>query len=433
MKSCLLAFLLIATPVLADSPFDGTWVWDTDSTQLSTRPDVYLLDQGVYHCESCIPPLQVPADAKEHPVVGQSNYDALTVTVVDAAVVKVAMTKSGKLVNLHTLTVAQDGKQLIDQTEDHSTANPIVQRVQAERVTYGPPSSHLISGSWRQTKIESVSETGTTVTLKVTAEDISFKDPSGVGYEARFDGKDYPMTGVNSDTMVSVRLLDERTFEETAKHDGKVESVIRLTVAADGKTAEYVYDDRRQGTVTRGRLHKKLSAAGEAAAQERAPTPMPQSAPTAVLSARIGAGQTCAGKPENSACWKELDNRSGCFFWNPVLGKNETVTWVGECKDGIAQGQGTLTFVWDGDHRAVDEGMLIDGKQQGRWVLRVSNGDVEEGLYKDGKRAGRWVIHWADGSVGEGAMIGDDMDGEWVVRLTNGTVEKRHYVKGVRH
>jgi hypothetical protein len=151
-----------------------------------------------------------------------------------------------------------------------------------------------------------------------------------------------------------------------------------------------------------------------------------------VLPARIEAGQTCAGKPENTACWKEFDNRPGCFFWNPVLGKDETVTWVGECKDGIAQGHGTLTFVWDGDHRAVDEGMLIDGKQQGRWILRVGNGDVEEGLYKDGKRAGRWVIHWADGSVGEGAMIGDDMEGEWVVRMADGTVEKRRYVKGVR-
>jgi hypothetical protein len=266
MKSYLLALLLIATSVRADSPFDGTWIWDTDSTQLSTRPDVYLLDTGVYRCESCIPALRVPADAREHSVAGQPNYDAVTVTTLDAAVVKVVMTQSHKLVSVHTLTVAQDGQQLTHQSEDHSTATPIVQRVQAERVAHGPAGSHPISGSWRQTKLESVSESGTTVTLKVSAEGISFKDPSGVGYEAKFDGKDYPMVGVSRDTRVSVRLIDERTFEETAKHDGKVESVIRLTVAADGKTAEYVYDDRRQGTVTRGKLHKKLSAAAVAAA-----------------------------------------------------------------------------------------------------------------------------------------------------------------------
>jgi hypothetical protein len=151
----------------------------------------------------------------------------------------------------------------------------------------------------------------------------------------------------------------------------------------------------------------------------------------------ISTAQTCAGKPENSACWKEFDNRPGCFFWNPVLGKDETVTWAGECKNGIAQGDGTLTFVWGGDNRAIDEGTISNGKQEGRWILRVSIGgaeeNVEEGNYKDGKRAGRWLIHWADGSVGEGAMIGDDMDGEWTVRLANGTVEKRNYVKGVRH
>lgn len=159
-----------------------------------------------------------------------------------------------------------------------------------------------------------------------------------------------------------------------------------------------------------------------AATQEHAKTALP---------AGISAAQTCVGKPENSACWKEFDNRPGCFFWNPVLGKDETVTWAGECKQGIAQGHGTLTFVWDGN-RAVDEGSIIDGKQQGHWILRVGTGDVEEGNYKDGMRAGRWTIRWADGSVGEGAMIGDDMDGEWVVHLPNGSVEKRHYLKGVR-
>ena len=149
------------------------------------------------------------------------------------------------------------------------------------------------------------------------------------------------------------------------------------------------------------------------------------------LPATIAAAETCVVKPEGSACWKELANRPGCFFWNPVSGKNETVTWTGECKAGIAQGHGTLTFAWDGG-RAADEGTIRKGKQQGRWVLHVSNGNEEVGAYTDGQRTGRWSIRWPDGSVGEGAMVGDDMDGEWVVRLPDGKTETRHYVKGVR-
>lgn len=257
MKRFLFALLFFAAPAFAESPFDGTWVWDTDTAQLPSKPDVYLLHQGTYRCKSCVPAVEARADGKDHPVTGQPYYDAIAVTVANSRVVKIIFSKDHKLSGRQTFTVSDDGKSLTNEYEDDSAAKPVVSRVQANRIANGVAGSHAISGSWRQTKIESVSESGSTVILKVTAEGVSFKDPNGTSYDAKFDGKEYPMVGDIGNTVVSVRRLDERTFEETAKRDGKVESVIQLRVLPDGKTAEYIAEDRRQGGTTRGTLHKE--------------------------------------------------------------------------------------------------------------------------------------------------------------------------------
>jgi len=152
-----------------------------------------------------------------------------------------------------------------------------------------------------------------------------------------------------------------------------------------------------------------------------------KSAPSAAT-AGINPADTCAAKPAGSDCWKNLSNKPGCFFWSQGSG-DETLTWTGECKQGMAQGKGILTYIWPKEQVA-GEGNLVDGKQQGHWVWRVSNGIQEEGVYTDGKRTGRWRFKWPDGSTGEGTMLGDDMQGEWIVRLPNGKIEKRNYVKG---
>lgn len=258
MKRMLLACWIGLVPgAYAASPFDGTWVWDAGATQLSDKPHVYLLDSHAYVCKSCEPPVNVPADGKKHTVTGQTRYDALQVVVTSPQRVQLTFTKANQPAALQTLTVADNGKQLIDEYEDRTATAPVVTRMKLERILQSPVGAHAVSGSWREAKIESVSDNGSTVTLKVTDDRIFFSDPSGIHYEAHFDGKEYPMMGDATHTMVSVRRIDEHTFEETQKHDGKVDSVIRLTVHADGKTAEYIAEDRKLGSTTRGTLHKK--------------------------------------------------------------------------------------------------------------------------------------------------------------------------------
>ena len=254
----LLALANLPAQAAGASPMDGTWIWDATAAKLPDRPDVYLLDKGHYDCKSCVPPVSAAADGMDHPVTGHPYSDAIAVTVVSPHVVKATYKKGGKVTGLETLTISDDGKTLMDAYEDHTESAPIASTVRAERVAPAPAGAHALSGSWKETKIESMSGNGSTFTMMMTKEGLSSKDMNGVGYDAKFDGKDYPMMGDMAHTMVSVKRLGDNSFEETDKRDGKIESVFRMTVSADGKTAQYSVEDRRHGTTSSGTLHKKM-------------------------------------------------------------------------------------------------------------------------------------------------------------------------------
>jgi hypothetical protein len=60
--------------------------------------------------------------------------------------------------------------------------------------------------------------------------------PTHVQYSAKFDGKDYPATGVANADAVSVKRIDANTIETLQKKDGKVVMTITTKVSKDGKT-----------------------------------------------------------------------------------------------------------------------------------------------------------------------------------------------------
>jgi hypothetical protein len=256
--SLLLAFASLPGLAAAASPVDGTWIWDASNAKLPDRPDVYLLVKDQYDCKSCVPPISAKADGADHPVVGHPYSDAIAVTIVNPHVVKATYKKEGQITGLETLTIADDGNALRDAYEDHTESTAISSVLAYERIAPAPAGAHALSGSWRATKFESVSDNGSTFMLNMTKDGMSWKDMNGVGYDAKFDGKDYPMMGDMAHTMVSVKRLSDHSFEETDKRDSKVESVLRMTVSADGKTAQYTLEDRRRHATSSGTLHKKM-------------------------------------------------------------------------------------------------------------------------------------------------------------------------------
>ena len=147
---------------------------------------------------------------------------------------------------------------------------------------------------------------------------------------------------------------------------------------------------------------------------------------------RFNAEPTCAGQPEGTACWMEVENQPGCHGWNPNLQRDETVTWTGACVGGFAQGEGTLTWTWDSGQETLEStGRLQDGQMQGDWVIREADGE-SEGPFVDGQQHGHWVLRTAAGRVFEGPFVEGQMHGDWVIRYTDGTVRVDRYEYGER-
>jgi hypothetical protein len=127
-------------------------------------------------------------------------------------------------------------------------SKPIAGKYIRTRVSPGEAGSHAISGSWKAAKLEDVSENALTFTLKGSADGLSMQSGTGESYDAKFDGKDYPVKGPRPGRTISLNKVDDTTIEETYKEDGKPVSISRVTVA--GNTLKYVSKDPRRGTTT---------------------------------------------------------------------------------------------------------------------------------------------------------------------------------------
>jgi hypothetical protein len=246
----LLAAVLAPAAAMAQSPFDGTWKFDLKTAKLPEKPDVYLLQNGMYQCKTCAPPVDVKADGQDQKVSGNPYYDTMSIKVVDDRTIEEIDKKNGKRVASSKTWVSADGNTLLFEFTDSSATNgaPVTGKGEETRVTKGPAGAHAISGSWRATKMDSLSENALMITYKVSGDSLSMSSPNGQGYTAKLDGTDSPYKGDLGTTSVSVKQVDKNTMEESDKRDGKVTAVVRMTVSADGKSMTIVVDDKLRGT-----------------------------------------------------------------------------------------------------------------------------------------------------------------------------------------
>jgi hypothetical protein len=248
-----LGALLIPSLAMAQSVFDGTWKIDMNKVDFSKKPDVFLLQNGMYSCKTCTPPYDIKADGTDQPVSGHPYFDTVAIKVVNDHSIEETDKKGGKVVATSTSTVSSDGNMMMFSFSDSSDTNggpPVTGKGEAKRVEKGPAGSHAISGSWRTTKIEGLSDNATTWSYKVNGDEITMTAMTGQTYTAKLDGAEAPMKGDPGVTSVSVKMRGKDTLEETDKRDGKVISVFKLTIAADGKTAKAVSEDKLQNKTT---------------------------------------------------------------------------------------------------------------------------------------------------------------------------------------
>ena len=248
----LLGALLMPSVVMAQSSFDGTWKIDLSKVQMPKKPDVLLLQNGMYDCKTCAPAISIKADGGDHPVTGHPYFDTMALKVVDDHTVQETQKKAGKVVATSKTVVAADGKTAEFEFSDSSDTNadPVTGHGTMTRVAAGPKGSHAISGSWRTTSYGNVSDNALTFTYKVDGNMLSMTSPTGQSYNAKMDGSDAPYAGDPGTTSVSVKNLGKNGIQETDKRDGKVISVAKMTVSADGKTMSIAINDMLRGSTS---------------------------------------------------------------------------------------------------------------------------------------------------------------------------------------
>jgi len=112
-----------------------------------------------------------------------------------------------------------------------------------------PAAADQHSGTWKMNAAKSKYSPGPaakSLTLKVESDENSVKidskgtdgegKPTHVEYDAKFDGKDYPVTGLSYGDTVTVKRIDANTIQTTIKKGGQVMMTVTSKVSADGKT-----------------------------------------------------------------------------------------------------------------------------------------------------------------------------------------------------
>jgi hypothetical protein len=242
-----LAMLVTPAASIGQSNFNGTWKVDFNSA-MPRKVNVWLLQNGTYRCTSCSPVVDVTADGKDQPVKGQP-YDTISVKIVDARRVEEIEKKNSSVVSDEKFTVSQDGKTI---TDEFGNWKLIMSRVEKP-----PAGAHELSGSWRPSKMESISDKDLLVTYKLDGNTLSMSRPSGQSYTAKLDGTDAPYKGDPDTNGVALKRIDKCTIEETAKLNGKVISVTRLAVGSDGKSMTVSVNDAQDGTTNQFTMRKQ--------------------------------------------------------------------------------------------------------------------------------------------------------------------------------
>jgi hypothetical protein len=240
--TALLIALSVPIAARAQSAINGTWKLDVGALPFPKQTNVWILQRGRYQCKSCKPPIDVKADGSDQPTPGQ-QYDTISVRILDGHTVRLIEKKNGQTDSDEKFTVSLDGNTCTDEFASWKAT--------MTRVAKGPAGSHALSGSWRDVKMESVSDAGLLISYKLEGDTLTMSRPTGMGYKVKLDGTFAPYQGDPEKHGVSVSRVDANTFEETDELNGKPTTVMRMTVAADGKSMTIVARDIEAGTSNR--------------------------------------------------------------------------------------------------------------------------------------------------------------------------------------
>ena len=147
--------LALAAVSSAQSPFDGTWKVDLNSTRLPEIPNVIVLQNGTFVCSSCNPDVNIKADGTDQSLQGNNAFDTMAIRILNDTSFERTNKKNEKIVSVAKNIVSKDGRtRTVDFTQyPAASKEPVIGRNMFIRVAAGPAGSHALSGSWRTQKV----------------------------------------------------------------------------------------------------------------------------------------------------------------------------------------------------------------------------------------------------------------------------------------
>lgn len=119
----------------------------------------------------------------------------------------------------------------------------------------------------------------------------------------------------------------------------------------------------------------------------------------------------------------------GCKVSNVAPQEGETITWSGECKNGFAHGEGTLTWFEKGVKVETYNGTMVKGYAEGRGRL-VRGSGVYVGEWLKSQQHGKGRFEDADGSWYQGEWQEGQPHGRGQMLTPDGQLLKGYWNKG---
>jgi hypothetical protein len=209
-------------------------------------------------CSDCFGSPEIKANGRDQRVHETSYWDTVSARIVDAFTVEIVAKKAGKTMFTEVDTVSPDRSTLTQVLKDTTEAQPSKVRHSANELNKAPNGYHLLSGSWLFSKKSKskVAPNVPAISHRCTADGFSAWTPLGERYDAKFDGKFYPVQDDPGHTMTSVKLLSPTEVETTSKREGKIVGVLHLSVMPDGKSIDGIFENKENNTRSSYQLRK---------------------------------------------------------------------------------------------------------------------------------------------------------------------------------
>jgi hypothetical protein len=258
MKISLALALLIPTSVFAAGPLDGTWKTDLASATVKNKATVYKLKDGMFTCSSCNPSYTVKADGTDQPVKGRSYVDTIAVTVTDPSNITLNGKLAGKPAFTSAMSVSADGNTLTSNFNQMNVGSEAVTGTQVgTRKGKASKGDSPITGKWEfTTPAKGLPDAALLVTYTTSADGVQMKW-NGQTYDAKFDGKQVPLSNDPGNTMVSIKKVSDHEIIETDYRMGKKVEVMDTKISADGKSGKVVDKNLRNDSVTTYTINKQ--------------------------------------------------------------------------------------------------------------------------------------------------------------------------------